>query len=190
MKIYTRTGDHGTTSLFGGRRVDKDDLQVEAYGCVDELNAALGLARALGVDEEVNRLLDRVQNELFNLGADLATPWEEAKTRRVVRITATEVAALEQDIDRLDQELPPLTTFILPRGATAGAMLHLARSICRRAERRVVALSHERPLNQQALIYLNRLSDWLFVLARIVNARAGQMEAMWKPDYQTSETGE
>ena len=178
MKIYTKTGDKGETALFGGKRVKKFDLRVEAYGTVDELNSALGLARAFGVDAEVDGIMVRVQSELFQLGADLATPMN-ARAKGVERIREEQVALLELEIDRFHEELTPLREFILPSGTLPGAALHLARTVCRRAERDVTRCMEEEEINTTALRYLNRMSDWLFTLARLVNSRAGMPESKW-----------
>ncbi|HVK37593.1 MAG TPA: cob(I)yrinic acid a,c-diamide adenosyltransferase [Candidatus Kapabacteria bacterium] len=181
FRIYTRTGDDGTTGLFGGARVAKDSLRIEGYGDVDELNSALGLARAQGLRRDHDELLGLVQEQLFILGADLATPLRgEDRRPAVPRVTAAEVVCLEQAIDDLEENLPALTSFILPGGTPAGATLHLARTICRRAERRIVALLHQEPeTGPLPLQYVNRLSDMLFVLARAVNHAAGVAEHPW-----------
>jgi len=180
VKIYTRTGDAGQTSLFGGRRVGKDDPRVEAYGAVDELNAVLGLAVAQLGGEEPTELLLRLQEDLFRLGADLATPGDAGRAGESrVRVSDDLVEALERAIDRYDAELPPLRQFILPGGTVAGATLHVARTVARRAERCTVALAAREQVNPAALRYLNRLSDLLFVLARWVNHRAGVAEVPW-----------
>ncbi len=178
MKIYTRTGDRGETSLFGGQRVPKDHLRVEAYGTVDELNACLGWARTLLPPGEVADVVEAVQNDLFTLGADLATPEEGAE---VPRVPAAWVERLEGWIDRAQERVPPLRSFVLPGGAPAAAALHLARTVCRRAERRVVALARTEPVNPELIRYLNRLSDLLFVLARQANREAGVPEPPWRP---------
>ncbi len=178
MKIYTKTGDKGTTALFGGGRVTKTHPRVEAYGAVDELNAAVGMARAHGTDDQIDKWLERIQNQLFHLGADLATPLD-AKNDHVVRVNAGMVKWLEQKIDEMDTELPALENFILPGGSLAAAQLHVARTVCRRTERLVAALQEEEKIGEHALPYLNRLSDWLFMLARRVNMRAGIPEAQW-----------
>ncbi len=178
MKIYTKTGDKGTTALFGGGRVPKTHPRVEAYGAVDELNAATGMVRAYGTDEQTDKWLERVQNQLFHLGADLATPLD-AKSDRVVRIGPGMVVWLEQTIDEMEAELPALENFVLPGGSLAAAQLHVARTVCRRAERLVASLQEEEETGQYALPYLNRLSDWLFMLARRVNKRAGISESQW-----------
>lgn len=171
-KVYTKTGDTGQTSLVSGARVSKADLRVGAYGDVDELNSVLGVTRTFPLDEELNALLGRIQNELFTLGADLATP---AGTP-VPRVDEEMVKGLEEVIDKYLGELAPLREFILPGGSQAGAMLHLARTVARRAERVVVALSEREEINAESLRYLNRLSDLLFVLARVANQRAGTGE--------------
>ncbi len=179
MKIYTKTGDQGETSLYGGRRVAKDDVRIEAYGTVDELNAQLGVVRSMPLPPGTDALLERVQHELFVLGADLATP-ADTNAAKVKRIATEDVQRLERDIDRLDADLPELRSFILPSGAPAGASLHVARTICRRAERRTVRLLHEAPADRLPVIYLNRLADLLFVLARHVNHALGVPETPWK----------
>lgn len=179
MRIYTKTGDAGETSLFDQSRVLKSDARVDAYGEVDELNACLGLARATGVDADVAALLDTIQRELFAVGARLADPSARIAERVTkASITGEQVERLERTIDRLEQELPPLRRFILPGGSPAGAHLHLARTVCRRAERRVVGLGAD-AVEPLVVIYLNRLSDLLFVLARAVNHRAGAAEIAW-----------
>lgn len=178
MKIYTRTGDDGTTGLFGGGRVSKTHLRVDAYGTVDELNAQLGLARALEPFAATESYLDAAQNALFHVGADLATPLD-ADAKWVVRTTETQVAWLEQTIDTMTAALPELKNFILPGGTAASAQIHIARTVCRRAERLTVALAETEPVNAQAVIYLNRLSDWLFTLARYENMLAGVSDVIW-----------
>jgi cob(I)alamin adenosyltransferase len=176
MKIYTKTGDTGETGLWGGQRVAKDALRVHAYGSVDECGAALGLARTSGLDPQLDALLARVQDQLFVVGADLATPGDAAS---IPRIGEEEIAFLEQTIDQLEGELAPLKQFILSGGSLAAAHLHLARTICRRAERWTVTLAREEAVRPQVLVYLNRLSDCLFVLARAANARAGVADVPW-----------
>jgi cob(I)alamin adenosyltransferase len=179
VKIYTKTGDAGETSLFDQTRVSKADPRVDAYGEVDELNACLGLARAAGVDADVAASIDAIQKQLFALGARLADPSAKIAARVAkAAITEADVAALEQTIDRLETELPPLRRFILPGGAPAGAQLHLARTVCRRAERRVIALGPAE-VEPILVVYLNRLSDLLFVMARAVNHRAAVPEIEW-----------
>jgi cob(I)alamin adenosyltransferase len=181
VKIYTKTGDAGETGLFGGPRVRKSDPRVEAYGEVDELNAAIGAARALVEDPEIDRHLVRIQDELFCVGAELATPHEAKARSAIPRVEAPWAARLEAAIDRWDQELAPLRQFVLPGGTRTAAALHLARCVCRRAERRVVALAGEAEVAPEALAYLNRLSDFLFVAARVANHRARRPEATWDP---------
>ena len=173
-KVYTRTGDDGQTSLVGGARVSKSDPRVDAYGEVDELNSALGVARAHLQDPEIDDLLGVIQNDLFTLGADLAAP----TSVKGPRISAALVQVLEAQADRFLEGLEPLRDFLLPGGSAAGAMLHLARTIARRTERRVVRLAETEDINAQTIVYLNRLSDLLFVLARVVNHRAGVSEKM------------
>ncbi len=186
MKIYTKGGDTGETSLYGGQRVAKDALRVEAYGTLDELNACLGMAiAALDQDaDELATLLTHLQSELFDLGAELATPPERAQDKLAARIPVVgtaQVEALEAMIDRYDEQLSPLKNFILPGGASSAAALHLARTVARRAERRVVTLAAREPVNGAILRYLNRLSDLLFVLARAANRHAGIADVPWQP---------
>jgi cob(I)alamin adenosyltransferase len=179
MKIYTKTGDKGETSLYGGRRVVKDALRIEAYGTVDELNSHLGVVRTRSLPPEVGPLLERLQQELFVLGADLATP-PGTTAKHVRRLDDADVLRLDEDIDRLDADLPALSAFILPSGAPAGAELHVARTVCRRAERLVTRLVREDSLDPAPLVYLNRLADLLFVVARYVNHRLGSTETTWR----------
>ena len=178
MKIYTKTGDTGDTSLVGGTRVRKSDARVDAYGEVDELNACLGLARAAGLDRAVDDVVAPIQRDLFALGAQLADPTDRIASRVAkAAIADADVERLEQAIDRFEEELPPLKRFILAGGASGAAALHLARAVCRRAERRMVALD---PSPAPLLIrYVNRLSDLLFVLARAENHRRGVSETEW-----------
>ena len=178
MKIYTRTGDTGETSLFDGTRARKDDARVDAYGEVDELNAWLGFARASGLDPKLDGELLQIQRDLFALGAQLADPADKLAPRVTKAVVGdADVVRLEQLIDRLDEELTPLRRFILAGGTPAGAALHVARTVCRRAERRMVAL--DPPIDPVLLRYVNRLSDLLFVLARVVNHRGGVPETEW-----------
>jgi len=179
VRIYTRGGDAGETGLFGGMRIGKDHLRVEAYGAVDELNAALGAARAAGLPGDLDPLAEGLQAGLFTLGADLATP--PTVRASAERLEADAASRLEPVIDRLEAELAPLRTFILPGGGAGGAALHLARTICRRAERRCVTLSRAEQISEGVIPYLNRLSDLLFVMARAANARAGLPETPWTP---------
>jgi len=180
MKIYTRSGDLGETGLLAGPRVCKDAARIEAYGTVDELNAALGVARSLALPDSIDGPLERVQHELFEVGAELATPDPAARGTRT--IGPAHVKALESDIDRLAATLAPLAQFILPGGTPAAAQLQLARAVCRRAERRLVALVRECPqdISPTLMAYFNRLGDLLFVLARAVNALAGVPEVVWR----------
>jgi cob(I)alamin adenosyltransferase len=188
MKIYTKTGDRGETGLFGGGRVPKDHVRVAAYGEVDELNSVIGVAIAqLGaaVQAELGPRLREVQADLFVIGANLATPAAEDGGRanpHVPVLAPARVSALEEWIDAADADLEPLRNFILPGGTAAAAALHLARTVCRRAERRVVALAREARVDSDHLIYLNRLSDLLFTLARLANHRAGLPDVPWVPN--------
>jgi cob(I)alamin adenosyltransferase len=179
MKIYTRKGDKGQTSLFGGTTVKKSSARINAYGTVDELNSVLGLAAAHSPSEKGLQILTDLQTRLFVLGSDLATL--QTKSAKIDRISGKEIEEMEQTIDELENTLPPLTNFILPGGTPAGATLHLARTVCRRAERLTVALAEEEPVNEHCITYLNRLSDLLFVLARFENHQAGAEETPWTP---------
>ncbi|HMA97458.1 MAG TPA: cob(I)yrinic acid a,c-diamide adenosyltransferase [Polyangiaceae bacterium] len=179
MKIYTKTGDSGQTRLFGGTVVNKDDLRVDCYGSVDELNAALGVARASGLSVESDALCVNIQSTLFVIGAELATLPENRGKLKLATVGESDVHSLENAIDRLSEELPPLTQFILPGGVLGAAELHRARTICRRAERLIVALHAKSEVSSSILIYLNRLGDLLFVLARHENARAGCPDIPW-----------
>ena len=184
-RIYTKTGDKGTTALGDGRRVPKDAPRIEAYGTVDELNAVLGLVLLVVADADGAALLKSIQNDLFDLGADLCVPerpkrGRAAQARKPLRIAEAHVKPLEQAIDRFNAALQPLRSFVLPGGTAASAWLHLARTVCRRAERRLVALARKEPINPQAIIYLNRLSDLLFVMARRAND-GGRADVLWVP---------
>ena len=179
MKIYTRTGDHGETSLFSGGRIRKDHARLHAYGTVDELNSILGLVVALGVHEDLRIVITRIQGELMRLGSDLATPLD-AQTLYIQRVDATMTDRLEQEIDQFEMNLPELKNFILPGGTAAAAALHQARTVCRRAERWMVLLNDE--INVTALQYTNRLSDWLFVVSRYENWLKSQSEDIWVQD--------
>jgi cob(I)alamin adenosyltransferase len=178
-RIYTRGGDAGETSLGDGARVRKDDLRVEAFGTVDEANAAVGLAR-LSTGGEIDAMLARIQNDLFDLGADLCTPEDGRRAAGALRIQASQVARLEQEIDALNAVLKPLDSFVLPGGTPAAAHLHLARTVTRRAERLVVALAAREAVNLEAVKYLNRLSDHFFVLSRRLNDN-GAGDVLWTP---------
>ena len=177
MKIYTRGGDTGETSLFGGERVRKDAPRVAAYGEVDELNSVVGLARAAVTQADLRTKLETIQSSLFDLGGELATPG--ARSKPGPRVGDKDVTELEQWIDQLETELEPLRNFILPGGAPAAALLHLGRTVCRRAERAVISLAEDEDIDSLLIRYLNRLSDFLFVLARVVNRRAGVAERQW-----------
>lgn len=182
-RIYTKTGDQGQTSLWGGVRISKDDLRVETYGTLDELNSTLGMVIAAGVSVEVTDVLTPIQCDLFQLGAEFAAA---DRSKLDVTIGESHIARLEEAIDSLELGLPALTTFILPGGGIAGASCHLARTVCRRAERRVVTLSREKSeskvVSSEAIIYLNRLSDLLFVIARKINAEQNSPETTWLPE--------
>jgi len=179
VKIYTRTGDNGETSLFDGRRVSKSALRVDAYGEVDELSAAIGVAMASGVPPDIGEMLQAIARDLFAVGGRLADPDRKVAPRvEKTAVGQAEVGRLERWIDRLEAELPPLRRFILPGGSPAGAALHLARTVCRRAERRITALGPDE-VSSELRAYVNRLSDFLFVAARVVNHRAGVPELEW-----------
>ena len=181
-KIYTRGGDKGMTSLTGGERRVKYDLRIECYGTVDEVNSAVGIAR-LYTDKEADAMLGRIQQDLFDLGADLSTP-VSPKFKNALRTTPLQVKRLEREIDKMNTELAPLESFVLPGGKKASAFLHLARTITRRAERLVCELEAMEPINHVALQYLNRLSDHFFVMARFLNAK-GKKDVLWKPGVNT-----
>ncbi len=180
MKIYTKRGDDGKTGLFHGPRVLKDDARIEAYGTVDELCSVIGLARVAHVSSQIDMILERIQHQLFSLGAELATPHPEQHGTHL--IGARETSWVEATIDEFDDQLSPLTNFILPAGSTGAVAIHHARVVCRRAERRVVTLSKEAAISNEALIYLNRVGDLLFVLARYANSSAGQGDVAWQRD--------
>ena len=179
MRIYTKTGDSGETSLFDNTRVSKSDVRVDAYGEVDELNANLGTVCASGVDADLATEIEAIQKELFAIGARLADPRSRIAERVTkAAIQSADIERLERLIDALESELPPLRRFILPGGSTSGALLHQARTVCRRVERRVVALGAD-AVDPLVVVYLNRLSDLLFVMARVANHRAGVPEIEW-----------
>ncbi len=180
MKIYTKTGDKGATSLFGGTRVAKDAHRIEAYGSVDELNSHIGLVRSLHPPADIDTLLETIQQDLFVLGADLAT--QQPKQRKSINVIESHhVEQLERAIDRLEASLTPLKQFILPGGSRLGAELHVARAVCRRAERRIVRLLRKGEIGTTPFVYINRLSDLLFVLARYANLLDGEEEVRWAP---------
>jgi len=187
MKIYTKTGDKGETSLFGGNRVPKYHLRIEAYGTVDELNSYIGLIRDQQIDSHSNQILIAIQNELFTLGAMLATPPEKkvlksGKERlNIDKVTSNSISLLENEIDIMNEKLPQMTHFVLPGGHTTVSFCHIARCVCRRAERITTQLSHESTIDDEILIYLNRLSDYLFVLARKLSSDNNAKEIQWIP---------
>jgi cob(I)alamin adenosyltransferase len=178
-RVYTRTGDDGTTGLGGGQRVPKDSRRIEAYGTVDELNSAIGAARSFGLAPELDTALAVVQNELFHLGSDLCILEADKATRPVPRIEARHVEALEKLMDKLSESLPPLENFVLPGGCPGASWLHLCRTVCRRAERVAVTLAREEPVGEFVVRYLNRLSDALFVMARFENRARGVPDVLW-----------
>ena len=178
-KIYTRGGDKGETSLGDGSRVAKHDLRVDAYGCVDETNATIGLAR-LHVDGDSDAMLARIQNDLFDLGADLCTPEDGRKAEGALRVVGEQIERLEAEIDSMNDQLEPLTSFVLPGGTPASAYLHLCRTVARRAERLVTELSERDTVNPLCVQYLNRLSDHAFVMARYLNDK-GKSDVLWQP---------
>ena len=181
MKIYTKTGDDGTTGLFGGKRVAKFSARIEAYGTVDELNAVIGVALTHDLHEKVSEPLQYISSLLFTVGSDLATPQEATQKSSVPAIKEEHVDFLEHWIDAYQEHLPTLRNFILPGGSPGGAHLHLARTVCRRAERAIVALKQEEEINPIIIRFINRLSDYLFVAARFVNAKEGFDDIEWKP---------
>ena len=180
-KIYTRTGDEGLTGLGGGQRVPKDSLRVTTYGTVDELNSQIGVALATGLCERVAAELPLIQNELFDLGSDLATPAESQARHPVPTVETPHIEKLERLIDELNEVVGPLANFLLPGGSLGAAQLHVARTICRRAEREATGLARDEAIGPTVLPYLNRLSDALFVMARYENHEAGVSEPLWRP---------
>ena len=185
MKIYTKTGDDGQTGLFGGARVPKDDARVEAYGSVDETNALLGVAASASQSDTIREALVRIQTELFSLGAELACLPEHRAKLQMPFIDGESIERLERRIDEFEAELSPLKNFILPGGTLAAALLHQARTVCRRAERRVRSVEKAAKLRKELLVYLNRLGDLLFVMARFENHAAGASEHPWRPREPT-----
>jgi len=180
MKIYTKTGDRGETGLFGGERVSKSSLRIEAYGTVDELNAYIGLAVTRVTESSIKFLLEKIQNQLFTIGADLATPKNKKNEKlNIKRTPEIFPLGIEKEIDKYEEKLEPLKSFILPGGSTGAAQLHICRTITRRAERRVVALNNEEKIGENIIIFLNRLSDLFFVLARYENAVSGTPDVKW-----------
>jgi len=194
-RVYTRTGDQGETALVGGRRVPKDSPRIEAYGTLDELNAVIGLARVFNAEQRsrdsshewLDEVLRRIQNELFDLGSELATP-ADAAYEGMFRVGPQEVTALERLMDECQKELAPLKSFVLPGGGRVGGFLHQARTVCRRAERRVLALSRTEPIGEWPLKYVNRLSDLLFVLSRWAAKRLGEVEYLWERGLRTHQS--
>lgn len=180
-RIYTGGGDAGETSLGDGARVSKDDARIEAFGTVDELNATLGLVLSVGGPPELTGPLVRIQNELFDLGADLSVPASEENGRSRLRVTPEQAKMLEDECDALNEALAPLTSFVLPGGSELAARLHHARTVCRRAERRIVTLAALTDVNPAVLVFVNRLSDLLFIMARVANETAGCVEPLWRP---------
>lgn len=178
MKIYTKTGDDGTTGLQGGKRVSKSNLRIIAYGTVDEINVTIGIILSNKIDDDISMILTKIQNDLFVVGSDLSNPDLSNKKNRV---TQEMVVNLEKNIDGLEKELLPITNFILPGGDRLASLLHLARAITRRAETNVIALDKNEQINAECKQYLNRLSDLLFVIARTINKRAGIKDVIWKP---------
>lgn len=179
-KVYTKTGDGGDTGLGGGQRVPKDSSRIEAYGTVDELNSALGVCRVHALEARTAEILERVQSELFDLGSDLCLLEEDKKKFQVPGIEARHIERLEKDIDEVNGPLPPLKEFILPGGTPGAAQLHVARTVCRRAEREVVRLARDEPVGAFTVVYLNRLSDLLFVASRAENRAKGAPEPLWR----------
>jgi cob(I)alamin adenosyltransferase len=180
MKIYTKTGDKGQTALFGGKRVPKDDLRVEAYGTLDELNSHIGLLREYLKEDQCREWLQNIQNQLFVIGSQLATD-PDARNLKLPELKEENIRMLEQAIDKMEVRLEPLKSFILPAGSISVAQTHIARTVCRRAERRVVSLSDSAHCDPQIIIYLNRLSDFLFVLARFTSMLEGIPDVPWNP---------
>lgn len=187
MKVYTKTGDTGTTSLFGGTRVSKDNIRIESYGTVDELNSYIGLIRDQEMPEEYKKILIEIQDRLFTVGAILATPPEKEVMKngelrlKNLGIIESDITLLENEIDIMEDSLPQMTHFVLPGGHSTVSYCHIARCVCRRAERLAVQLSHEEPINEMAVKYLNRLSDYLFVLARKLSSLLNAEEVKWIP---------
>lgn len=188
MKIYTKTGDQGTTALFGGTRVNKHNLRINSYGTVDELNSWIGLVRDQAIDQQTKEVLISIQNHLFTIGAILATPPEKATLKNgeerlnISKISDEDISMLEQEMDQMDSELPPMTHFILPGGHQSVSFCHIARTVCRRAERLAVELNENTTVDPQVLKYLNRLSDYLFVLARKLSKSLEAEEIKWVPE--------
>lgn len=180
VRIYTRSGDTGQTALFGGRRLSKDNIRIEAYGTVDELNSSLGVASSFIKDKKITKIINEIQNDLFDIGAELSNPSQIGDgVKKIFYLSKSKSENLEKIIDELDKNLPPLKNFILPKGTNAAGLLQLSRSITRRAERRVVTLARKEKVNPNILSYLNRLSDLLFVASRYFNKKAKVKESPW-----------
>ncbi len=182
MKIYTKTGDEGDTGLQGGKRISKSSVRIRSYGDVDEINSVLGLVLSHKIDQDVEELLKEIQNELFVLGSDLSNPNMDDKQNR---ISKNMIEELEKKIDEYEKELPPLSNFILPGGANSASLVHLARTVSRRAETNVVLLTKTEKINTECQVYLNRLSDLLFVIARVLNKRSKTPDIIWEPKKDT-----
>jgi cob(I)alamin adenosyltransferase len=181
MKIYTKTGDKGETGLLGGERVAKSSLRIEAYGTIDELNSFIGLASFEVKNDEIKRLLEIIQNDLFDIGSDLAAPFNDKTGKMdIKRIEDQKYIKLESEIDRFEEKLEPLRNFILPGGSRGASLLHICRTVCRRAERLVTALKSAESINENIIVYLNRLSDLMFVLSRFENSYSGISDIKWK----------
>ena len=178
MKIYTKTGDDGTTGIQGGKRISKSNLRIQAYGAVDEINASIGVVLSKKLDGDLDSLLQNIQNDLFVAGADLSNPDLSSSDKRV---TSSMVENLEKNIDRMENDLEPLTNFILPGGHEIASLIHMSRTITRRAETQVIALDEKEKVNDECKKYLNRLSDLLFVMARLINKKNGFQDIIWKP---------
>jgi len=185
MKLYTKTGDKGKTGLFGGQRVPKDSLRIETYGTIDELNSVLGIVRTYTKDEMLDTIYKRIQNELFNLGSDLATPFGSKHEEMVNRLTGAQVTQLEKEIDLIQKEAPEFRNFILPGGSPAASFLHLARTTCRRAERLCVTLMNHEDIGEWPQRYLNRLSDFFFIASRYANKLDGFDDVEWENNTMT-----
>jgi cob(I)alamin adenosyltransferase len=182
MKIYTRTGDNGTTGLIGGTRVKKYDIRLEAYGTVDELNSYLGVVRSLQTDEHADKVLEKIQNILFVIGAHLATDDSIVLIKKQLPVGANDIELLEKEMDEMNEVLPELRNFILPGGCQATSFCHVARTVCRRAERLIVELSDKVEIESELIIFINRLSDYLFVLSRKISMDQKSAEILWSPE--------
>ncbi len=180
FKIYTKTGDNGTSGLIGGTRVEKTDRRLEAYGTVDELNSWIGMIKATPIEKEVGSTLNLIQNKLFVIGSYLATDPEKSDLRNTLECDGHDIKKLEAEIDRMQDQMPGLTNFILPGGTPSAAQTHVARTVCRRAERRITAIAEESKIDMHILMFINRLSDYLFVLARYNNFKNAQNETIWQ----------